>query len=175
MLIQSKHLLGARVISIHTGQPVGELGEPIINPNKFSVEGFFVTGNWQQKYNEPVALLSQDIREITAQRALINSVDEITPLSELVRLNEVIKIKYTLIGKPVRTESKKRLGRVDDYVINSLGYSIQKIYVKQSVFKSMSLHSLVIDRAQITEINDKYVIVSDATLAKPAPEVAPAA
>src|SRR5687768_17807173 len=98
MLIQSKHLGGAKVFSLHTGHPVGELAEPIINPHKFNVEGFYITGRWQQKYKEPVALLSQDIREIAARRALINSVDEITPLSELVRLQDVVKLNVSLIG-----------------------------------------------------------------------------
>ena len=175
MLIQSKHLEGAKVLSLHTGQPVGELGDPVINPQKFNVEGFYVTGRWQQQAKVPMALLCQDIREITARRVLINSLDEITPLSELVRLQDVIKFKYSLIGKPVRTESKKRLGKVDDYVINSEDFSIQKIYVKQSLLKSMSVHSLVVDRSQIIEINDKQVVISDATVTKPVAELTPAA
>lgn len=175
MLIQSKHLEGAKVLSLHTGQPVGELAEPIINPNKFKVDGFYVTGPWQQQSKQPMILLSQDIREIAARRVLINSIDEITPLNELIRIKDVVKLGYSLVAKPVRTESKQRLGKVDDYVINTEGFSIQKIYVKQSLLRSMSMHSLVIDRSQIVEINDKQVVVSDTTIAETAPELTPAA
>src|SRR3990167_4029648 len=161
MLVQSKNLVGAKILSLHTGQPIGQVGEPIINPHKLVIAGFYCYGRWAQARKEPLILLGQDIREVASGGVLINSVDDLTPLSELVRLKEIIDLEYKLLDKPVRTASKRRLGKVDEYVVNTESFVVQKIYVKQSLFKSMSLHSLAIDRTQIIEVTDKFIIVSD--------------
>lgn len=168
MLVQSQRLVGARILSLHTGQPIGQLGELIINPNTFEVAGFYCEGKWAAQHKEPMVLLAPDIREVAGAGVLIDSHDSISPLDDLIRIKDISAINYKLIDKPVYTESKKRLGKIMDYVINTEGFGIQKIYVKQSLFKSMSMHSLVIDRQQIIEITDKRVVVSDATVTTPA-------
>lgn len=166
--MQSKHLVGLQIISLHTGQLVGELGSPIINPHSLSLAAFRCKTRWQKKRQEDLILLTQDIRQVASGRVLINSVDEIRPVSDLVRLQEVIKIDFSLIDKPVRNESKRRLGKVDDYVVNPQDFWIQKIYVRQPFLKNLAVHSLVIDRQQIIEVSDRFILVNDATAAQPA-------
>ena len=122
-----------------------------------------------------MVLLSQDIRQTDGGKIFVDSIDEITPTHELVRHQSMFDINFQINGKPVRTTSNKELGKVEEYVINTLSWQIQKIYVKQPIFKSLSGGTLVIDRSQITEVNDKEVVVSDATAAKPALATPPAA
>jgi uncharacterized protein YrrD len=166
MLLQSNQLEGASVVSLHTGQVIGQLDKPIIDPHKLEVAGFYCLQ--PRNKDESMVLLTQDIRDITPGKVLINSADEITSASHLIRLEETIKIGFSIVGKPVRTESKKRLGKVEDYVVDTDTFEVQKIYVKQSLLKNFTVHSLVIDREQIIDVTDRQITVADATMAKPA-------
>lgn len=163
MLLQSKNLINTAVISLHTGHPVGQLQEPIIDPHKLEVVGFYVGGQWTENHTEQLILLTSDIRDLNPKRAMINSLDELASKSDLHRLKDILQIKYEIIQKGVRTEGGKRLGKVDDFVIDNTSFEIQKLYVRQSLFKSVSDHSLIVDRTQIVEVNDKNVIVAETT------------
>lgn len=169
MLLQSSQLAHGRVISLHTGQQVATLSSPILSPHKLEVVGFYCENGRGQK----IALLSQDIREAAPGKILIDSEDELTAVNDLVRLQDVININFSLIGKSVKSLSKKRLGKVEEYIMDTLNFEIQKLYVKQSLFKSFAMQSLVIDRQQIVEVSDKYITVEDAVIAKPAVAVVP--
>jgi len=171
MLLQSSQLAHGRVISLHTGQQVASLTNPILSPHKLEVVGFYCEDGRGQK----TALLSQDIREAAPGKVLIDSEDEITAVGELIRLQGVIDINFTLIGKLVKSVSKKRLGKVEEYIIDTLNFEIQKLYVKQSLLKSFAMQSLVIDRQQIVEVSDKFITVEDAIIVKPAVATAPPA
>jgi len=167
MLVQSKNLQNVAVVGLHTGQPLASLAKAIIDPHKLTVAAYFLNSP-ESGRREPLVLLTSDIRDASPKRVLINSSDEFSPLKDLIRLKEVVEINFNLIQKPVRTESKKRLGKVDDYVVDTLNFEIQKLYVRQPIFKSMSLHSLVVDRSQIIEVSDRFVTVADAVTAEPA-------
>ena len=78
-----------------------------------------------------------------------------------------------MFGKPVVTISKKKVGKVSDYAIETETMYIQKIYVAQSVLKSFTGGSLSVDRTQINEVTDRKVIIND--LLKSAAATAPAA
>lgn len=169
MLLQSSQLAHGRVISLHTGQQVAVLTNPILSPHKLEVVGFYCEDDLGKK----TALLSQDIREAAPGKVLIDSEDEITAVSELIRLQDVIDINFTLIGKLVKSVSKERLGKVEEYIIDTLNFEIQKLYVKQSLLKSFAMQSLVIDKQQIVEVSDKFITVEDAVIAKPAVATAP--
>lgn len=163
MLLQSSQLARGRVISLHTSQAIATLGEPIINPNTLSVEAYYCQAATGQKQ----ALLTKDIREAAPGKVLVDSVDEITAVDQLMRLQEIINLRFNLIGKRVRTTGKKHLGKVEEYIVDTLNFQITKLYVKQSVLKSFSLQSKVIDRSQIIEVSDHYVVVEEATTTEP--------
>lgn len=142
------------------------INDVIINPNNLKVEGWFATDLGNKKR---VILLSQDVREILTQGFVVNDHDALTPRDELVRLNDLLKHEFTLIGKQVVTTSKQKLGKVGDYAFEKNAFFIQKLYVSQSIIKSFTGGSLVIDRTQIVEISHKRITVSDATIKEQAP------
>lgn len=170
MLLQSKQLVGARIMSLHTGTPVGQLGEAIIDPHKLEVVAFYCER--QNRNSEELILLVQDVREATANKVLVDSVDELSTAEHLIRLQEVLKLRFGLIDKNVKTVSKKRLGKVDEYVVDTLNFEIQKLYVKQPFLKSLAMQTVVIDRTQIVEVNDRQITVDDATVTKGEPVLA---
>lgn len=173
MLLQSQQLRGAQILSMHTGQVIGQLDSSIINPNKLELMGF-CCATLQTGKAMPI-LLTQSIRQVGKGRVFIDSVDELTEPEELVRHQEIISLQFELMDKPVRTGRGKRLGKVDEYIIDSETWQIQKIYVRQSLFKNPATQNLIIDRTQVTEVSDKYITVADAYSTQPAIATPPAA
>ena len=157
MLIQSGQMNHVEIVNMRTGQPEAVAERVIIDPFRLHVCGFYTT-------HDPSILLAANIRELNAEQILIDDVDAFSAREELPRLEEVLSIDYQLSGKRVQTHSKERLGSVEEYVFDSLDFKIQKIYVHQPLWRNLNGQTLIVDRKQILEVNDKHVIVSDGTI-----------
>jgi len=171
MLQLSASLLNRPVMSLRTGQPVATAVAPIVNPNNLKIEGFYCTDRFSK---EELVLLYQDIRDVIAQGFVVDDHDVLARADELVRLQDVMRIGFKLIGKPVITISKERVGKVSDYAVELETMYIQKIYVAQSVFKNFTGGNLGIDRNQINEITDKKIIINELLKGTPVGAGAPA-
>lgn len=165
MLQLSESLLNRPVMSLRTGQPVATAVEPIINPNNLKIEGFYCTDRFSK---DELVLLYQDIRDIIPQGFVVDDHDVLVAADELVRLKDVMEIDFKLIGKPVETISKEHIGKVSDYATEMETMYIQKLYVSQNVFKSLSGGNLGVDRNQINEITDKKIIINELLKGTPA-------
>ena len=159
MLQLSKTLISRPILSLRTGSEIGTTTNPIINPNNLKIEGFYC----QDKFDKKVLkiLLYQDIRDLLPQGFVVNDHDALTDPKELVRLEDILKLKFNLIGKPVVTVSKSKVGKVNDYATEIETMYVQKIYVGQALLKSLSSGSLSVDRSQITEITSSRIIIND--------------
>ena len=155
----SGSLLNQKVMSLRTGGQVATVTAAIINPNNLKVEGFYCEDKFEKK--QQVVLLYQDIRDIVPQGVVVNDHDVLTPPHELIRLKDIMALGFELIGKPVVSDSKKRIGKVNDYAIETETMFIQKLYVSQSLVKSFSGGSLSVDRGQIVEITSRKIVIQD--------------
>lgn len=171
MLQLSASLIKKSVLSLRTGSPIATILGPIINPDNLKIEGFYCEDRFDKQH---LVLLAQDIRDILPQGYVVNDHDVLTEPEELIRLQKVMELDFTLIGKPVVTISKDSLGKVSDYATETGSMMIQKIYVAQSIFKSFTGGSLSIDRSQINEITPKRIIVNDLQAKVPATAAAAA-
>jgi sporulation protein YlmC with PRC-barrel domain len=158
MLRLSSTLLNQPVLSLRTGGQVAVTQSSIINPNNLKVEGFMCYDSMDKKL---LILLYQDIRDVIAKGLVINDHEVLTEPSELVRLKDILELKFELIGKPVVTVSKSKLGKVNDYAVETETMYVQKLYVSQSILKSFSGGSLSVDRGQITEITNQKIVIQD--------------
>ena len=169
MLQLSKGLIGQPVMSLRTGSEVARIVTPIINPNNLKIEGFYC----QDRFHKgALVLLSQDIRDVIKQGVVVNDHDVLAEPDELVRLKDLLKINFDIMGKPVFTVSKEKVGKINDYATETETMYIQKLYVGQSLLKSFSGGQLSVDRTQIVEITDKKVVIGE--LLKPQKSAAPA-
>jgi len=132
--------------------------EPIMNPNNLKVEGFRCIDQFD---NRELILVTQDIRDHIKDGFVIDDHEVLVEPEELVRLKDVLKLNFILLGKPVYTDKKKRLGKVVDYAVDNETLYVQKLYVSQTILKSLNAGQLTIDRSQIVEITDRRVIVKD--------------
>lgn len=158
MLQLSGSLINKPVLSLRSGTPIATTVEAIINPNNLKVEGFYCQEN---NSNAQVVVLYQDIRDVIPQGLVVNDHDALTDPSELVRLKDILNIKFQLIGKPVVTDSKQKVGKVNDYATETTTMYVQKLYVGQPLLKSLSGGSLSVERTQIIEITNRKIVIQD--------------
>jgi hypothetical protein len=145
-------------MSLRTGGPVGTALGPIINPNNLKIEGLYCQDRFSK---DTLILVSSEIRDIIEQGIVVNDHDALSPPDELVRLQDIIDLRFDVMGKPVVTVSKEKLGKVNDYAADSQTLYIQKLYVGQSLLKSLSGGQLSVERTNIVEITNKKIIVQE--------------
>ena len=151
-------LINKPVMSLRTSAQVAVATEPIINPDNLKIEGFYCQDRFSKNR---IVLLSQDIRDILPQCYAINDHEVLAEPIELIRLKKVLQINYKLLGKPVFTVSKKKLGKVNDFAVELESMYIQKLYIGQPFIKSITGGQLSVDRSQIVEITNRKIVVND--------------
>lgn len=172
MLRLYETLPGTDIMSLRIGGPIAKLLSPIINPNNLYIEGWYVQDS---RNNEQLVLLSQDIRDVLPQGFVVDDYEVLTSVEELVRLKEVLDLKFELLKLRVSSQGGKNYGKVADYAIETQSFYIQKLYAAQSIIKSFNGGTLSIDRSQIIEITNNRVIIEDPTETLKAHAIAPAA
>ncbi len=170
MLQLSGALINRPVMSLRTGGQVATTLSAIINPNNLKMEGLYCQDRFEKRR---LVLLYKDIRDYVRQGLVVNDHDVLSEPADLVRLKDIMAINFELIGKPVVTSTKDKVGKVSDYATEVETMYVQKLYVSQSLLKSFSGGSLSIDRSQIVEITDRKIVIQE--LLKPQKGTAPAA
>lgn len=165
MLQLSSTFANKAVMSLRTGTPVANIGQPIINPDNLKIEGFHCEDIFTKAQ---LILLYQDIREMLPQGFVVDDVDVLSQPAELVRLKDILELNFQLIGKPVETQSHDKVGKVGDFATEIETMYIQKIYVNRSVLKSLTTGQLSIDRSNIIEITNRRIIINDLLQTAPA-------
>ena len=169
MLVLSKMILNRPVMSLRTGRQVATAYAPIINPNNLKIEGFYCQDSLEHK--KQLVLVTQDIRDVLAAGLVINDHEVLAEPGDLIRLQKVMGLQFELLGKPVVTTEKKKLGKVSDYAVEPDSMIVKKLYISQSLLKNFSGGTLSVDRTQIVEINHKKIIIKE--LLQPLPATAP--
>jgi len=171
MLQLGGSFLNKAVLSLRTGSKIAIVVSPIINPNNLKIEGFYAQDGVNKHH---MILLSQDIRENSLQGFIVNDQEVLSDPEDLVRLKEVLKLQFEIINKPVVTDSGSKLGKINDFAVDSETLYVQKLYVGQSLLKSFSGGQLSIDRGQIVEITNRKIVVQDILKGTPLNAAAPA-
>ena len=166
----SKSLYNRPVMSLRSGGQIATAAEPIINPHNLKILGWWCGGPGKSS----LVLLTEDVREVMPQGFAINDEAELSRPEDLTRHREILNIRFKLIDKSVKSKRHK-LGKVNDFSYND-GMFVQKLYVSPSLRKIFSSEdTLIIDRSQILEVTDNYILVKDTEIKAGAEEMAPAA
>ena len=157
MLKLSETLKSINVISLRSSGTVAIAERPIINPHNLKIIGWWCRSPLSAW---PLVLLADDVREHMANGLAINDEEDLTAPEDLVRHKEILDVKFDLIGKTVKTKRHK-VGKVYDYSYND-GLVVQKLYVERPLTKVFSAEdTVIIDRNQIIEVTDNYILVKD--------------
>ena len=135
--------------------------QPIINPNNLHIEGWYCS---QLHEKGEFILPATEVRDLIAKGLVVDDHEALTHPDDLVRLRDCIELRYTVLGKPVRTEKGVKLGKVVDFAVEEHSYSIQKLYIQPTLFKGLLQQQHSIDRSSIVEITDQEITVRDGSV-----------
>jgi hypothetical protein len=169
MLRMSGSLLNIPIISLRIGRPIGVATTPIINPHNLKIMGWWC----KEPGSNNLVLLTDDVRENNAQGIAVNDEDVLSPPEDLVRHKEILDTSFQLMDKLVRTKRHK-IGKVHDFSYND-GMFVQKLYVARPLVKVFaSEDTVIVDRTQILEVTDHYILVRDTDVKETEEEIAAA-
>ncbi len=161
MLILGTRLLNTPVMSLQTGGRLANTQKPIIDPSNLKIVAFEVEG--QLLSERPALLRVADIREIGRVGMIVNSNDEFIGVHDVIKIEKLYELGFPLLGMTVIDDHKQRLGKVEDYTVDTDSFVIQQLTIKRGFFKSLNDTGLLISRTQIIEINDNEIIVRSPT------------
>lgn len=162
MLIEASRLMRFPVLSLQTSAPIGNTEKEIIDPGTLKLVAFKVWGAAIANDVEAGELLeTRDVREFSTLGMIIDSVDVLVNPGDVVKLDKVLELNFSLIGLKVVTKKKSRLGKVIDFIIDTDSWMVKQLIVKRPIVKSLVDPELVIPRNEVVEITDYEIIVKD--------------
>lgn len=171
MLIAADRFINMPVMSLQTGSELAMTEREIINPNNLSIAAYELTGPLLDQ--TPSLLRIEDIREIGPLGMIIDAADEIVSPSDVIALKTIYEINFSLQGKTVIDEKKKKIGKVVGWTITTNNFLIQQLRVHRPFLKSFGDTELLIHRSQITKVTDDHVVIKSATVQHKAEEITP--
>lgn len=153
MLFLSTKLYNVPLFSIRSGGRIGTVIEPIINPHNLHIDGFYCEAVNSQNAQ---ILLDMNVRDISARGIIIDDHADLSTPDELVRLQPVIDLNFSLLEKSALV-NKKKIGKISHFAIDTGSLFIQKFYVQPRGWQSLKTDSLTFDRLSVIEVTEKAV------------------
>jgi len=160
MLLPASRLIGTPIMGLQTGTQLAVTKSPIIDPSNLKIIAYEVDGPLLAE--RPSFIRIADVRELGDVGMIIDSNDEFIGLNDVISIQKIHSLGFKLIGLNVVDETKRKLGRVDGYSVDTDSFIIQQLKVKRGIIKSLADTELLIHRSQIVEINDQAIIVKTA-------------
>lgn len=157
MLILGSRFNETPVLSLQTGTELARTVKALVDPSNLTVVAYEVDGPLLDK--KPSYLRVDEIRENGSLGMIIDSSDDLIEIDDVIRLRKLYDLNFDLIGMAVITEQRQKLGKIEDYTLESNSFVIQQLHVKRGFFKGITDTGLLIGRSQVVEINDNEVIV----------------
>lgn len=160
MLISDNKLAGFPVLSLHISGEIARIAEPIVDPNSLKVIGFTLEGKMIR--DEVGDILPIDsVREFSRMGMIVDSIDEFVKAEDVMRIDNILKLNFSLNGLKVTTRKKEKIGKVVDYTVDVGSWYVQQIVVQRPFIKAFLDPELLISRKQIVEVTDYEVIIKD--------------
>jgi len=157
MLVLGSRLHETPVMSLQTGTRLARTTQPLIDPTNLKIVAYQVDGPLLTEH--PSFLRTADIREMSAIGMIIDSTDELLGLHDVIKVEELYGMGNWLIGKAVINTDKQKLGKIEDYSVDTGSFMIQQLNVKRGILRGITETSLLVHRTQIVEINDDAIII----------------
>jgi len=153
-------------MGLQTGAELARTSQAVIDPRTLQIIAYELTGPLLA--DQPSFLRIADVREFSDIGLIVDSSDEFVATGDVIKLDEVYKLAFSPTHMPVIDEKRHKLGKVEDYIIDTSSFVIQQLSVRRPLLKSLGDTHLLVHRSQITEINNNAIIVhSQAKIPEP--------
>lgn len=157
MLLLGERLTNIPILSLQMGGKIAQTATPVIDPRNLTIIAYRVSGHPYDHHPSYVRIA--DVRELSNLGMIIDSEDEIVGDSDVIKLKEVLDFAFDLVGMKVVDTRGKKLGKVEDYTVDTDSFVIQQLAIKGGLFSALSRTGHMVHRSQITEINDTAIVV----------------
>jgi uncharacterized protein YrrD len=157
MLVLGSRLYSTPVMSLQTGARLAVTAQPIIDPGKLKIYAYELTGPLLTR--KPSYLRTEDVRELGQIGMIVDSSDEFVSPDDIIKLQELIELGFPLVGMAVVDDFKRKLGKVEDYTVDTKSFMVQQLNVRRGFLRGITDTGLLIHRSQIIEINDDAIVV----------------
>lgn len=145
---------------MHVGGPVASIKRTVIDPNNLKIIAFELNGAVIGRDTGNILDVT-DIREVANIGMIIDSTDDLVEREDVIKIDNVMKLNFSLVGLKVKTKKGSKLGKVMDFVLDTETFTIHQLIVHRPATKALLNPELTIPRSEIVEINDYEVIVKD--------------
>jgi uncharacterized protein YrrD len=144
-------------MGLQTGTRLAVTRVPIIDPSNLKIVAYEVDG--PLLVDHPSFIRIADVRELSDVGMIIDSNDEFIGIEDVIAVKKIYDLGFNLIDLTVIDETKHKLGKVDDYSLDTESFVIKQLNVRRGIIKSLADTELLIHRSQIIEINNQAIIV----------------
>lgn len=161
MLILGSRLIGTPIMGLQTSSRLAITKRPLVDPSNLMIVAYEVDGPLLSE--KPAFLRIAEVRELSEIGMIIDSSDEFIGIEDVIAIKKIHDLNFNIIGLNVIDEHKNKLGKVEDYSIDTDSFIIQQLNVRPNIIKSLTSVGLLIHRSQIIEINNQSIIVKSNT------------
>lgn len=147
-------------MSLQTGSRLAVTKYPLIDPSNLKIVAYEVEGPLLSE--RPSFLRIADVREFSRIGMIIDSSDEFIGLNDVIAVKKLHDLNFDLIGMQVVDENHRKLGKVENFTVDTNSFIIQQLDIKRSFIKNITDTGLLIHRSQILEINNQHIVVRSA-------------
>lgn len=157
MLVLGSKLNGTPIMGLQTGTKLASTKAPIIDPSNLKILAYEVEG--PLLVDNPSYIRIADIRELSDIGMIVDSNEEFITIDDVISIKKICELNFNLIGLSVIDDNNTKLGKVNDFIVDTVSFIVQQLSVKRGIMKSLSETDLLIHRSQILEISDSQIIV----------------
>lgn len=162
MLVLGSRLLNSPIMSLQTGTRLATAVRPLIDPSNLHVLAYEVEGDLLVE--KPSFVRTAEIREYGHLGMIIDSNDELIGLDDVIQVKKIHDLSFSLVGLHVLDEHRRKLGKVDDYTLETGNFIIEQLSVRRGLFRGITDTGFLVNRSQIIEINNTSVVVKSPTV-----------
>lgn len=157
MLLLGTRLIGTPVMGLQTGTKLAETASALVDPANLKIMAYTLEGPLLTE--RPSLIRMADVRELSDIGMIVDSSDEFIGLGDVIKIQELYELGFNLIGMRVIDEQGHKLGKVDDYSLDSSSFIIEQLNVRRGGIRGITETGLLIHRSQIVEINNHQIVV----------------
>ncbi len=139
---------------------IAKTSELIVDPNDLKVVAFKLYGPEVGKASGEY-LRVENIREFSEMGMVVDSSDDFVAGDEVIKLEDVLKLSFSLNNMKVESKKGSNLGKVSGYTVETNGFYVEQLIVARPFLKSFMDPELLIPKSEIVKITDDKIIVKD--------------